>query len=212
MRVLILGAAGRVPSFLIPMLLERTDNDLVLFARRAANRIVNPDTQRVSIVEGDFGSKSDLLPALQGVEAVYLNEMGDPDSVANVVETLQESRVNRLIGSTVLGIYHEVQGKFGAWNTAMVGGSLQRYMAAAAMVENSSLNYTLLRLTWLYDQTGNTSYGLTRKGELFKGAQVTRQAVAQLIMDILTDGTHGFDRASLGVGEPGTDFDKPSFY
>jgi hypothetical protein len=80
------------------------------------------------------------------------------------------------------------------------------------MLENSSLNYTLLRLTWLYNQADNTKYLITQKGEPFKGAQVTRQAVTQLIIDIIQEKSDKYLQASLGVGEPDTDWAKPSFY
>ena len=59
---------------------------------------------------------------------------------------------------------------------------------------------------------GNTAYTLTQKGEPFDGAQVTRQAVAQLIVDIVKDKSGRYSHTSLGVGEPNTNWDKPSFY
>jgi hypothetical protein len=44
------------------------------------------------------------------------------------------------------------------------------------------------------------------------GAQVTRQAVAQLIADIIKHATGKYVKTSLGVGEPNTNWGKPSFY
>lgn len=81
---------------------------------------------------------------------------------------------------------------------------VQRFIAA------SSLDYIILRITWLYNQTGNTKVHITRKGEPFIEAQVTREAVAQVVTDLLT-GVVDYHRESLGLGEPGTDFTKPSF-
>jgi len=63
-----------------------------------------------------------------------------------------------------------------------------------------------------YNQDGNFDYEVTQKDDPFKGAQVTRQAVAQLIVDIVKDTSDTFKNTSIGVGEPNTDFDKPSFY
>jgi len=80
------------------------------------------------------------------------------------------------------------------------------------LVEIPTLDYTILRLTWLYNQEGNRAYHLTFKGEPFEGAQVTRQAVTQLIVDIIQEKSTKFIKTSIGVGEPDTNWDKPSFY
>jgi hypothetical protein len=53
---------------------------------------------------------------------------------------------------------------------------------------------------------------ITQKGEPFIGAQVTCQAVTQLIMDIIEEKSNKYIKTSLGVSEPNTDWDKPSFY
>ena len=37
-------------------------------------------------------------------------------------------------------------------------------------------------------------------------------AVAQLVMDIIQDTSSKFVKKSFGVGEPGTNWDKPFFY
>ena len=112
-----------------------------------------------------------------------------------------------------MDIYDELPGFFGEWNRKMIGvGYIQKHKEAASFIEIPDLNYTILRLTWLYNQEGNRAYQLTSKGELFEGTQVTRQAVSQLIVDILQDSSGKYLRTSLGVGEPNTNWDKPSFY
>jgi hypothetical protein len=93
----------------------------------------------------------------------------------------------------------------------MVGTNIPLFKSTAKVVEESDLDYTLLRLTWLYNQEGNEKYHLTLNGEPFIGAQVTRQAVARLVMDLLADNTI-YICESLGVSEPNTDFERPSFY
>lgn len=86
------------------------------------------------------------------------------------------------------------------------------FKSAAQIVEESDLDFTLLRLTWLYNREGKEDYHLTLKGEPFVGAQVTRQAVARLIMDLLLADNTKYIRGSIGVSEPNTNFIKPSFY
>lgn len=82
----------------------------------------------------------------------------------------------------------------------------------AKLVDESGLDYTYLRMTWLYNQEGNRSYKLIPQGEPYKGAQVTRQAVAQYIMNLLQDPSRDLGM-SVGIVEPGSEaLAKPVFY
>jgi uncharacterized protein YbjT (DUF2867 family) len=210
MKILILGAAGQISHMLTKRLLNETDAEIVLYARRAHSRL-KVTSKRVKTISGDFQEKSQLVSAMSGVDVVYLNDLLDARSTQSIVSAVEETGVKRLIGATALGIYDEVPGAFGRWNDAMVGKYTPSFKSAAKVVEESDLDYTLLRLTWLYNQEANEDYHLTLKGEPFIGAEVTRQAVARLIMDLLADNTK-YICESLGVSEPNTDFEKPSFY
>lgn len=213
MKILILGAAGQISRMATTQLLRQTDADLVLYARRATSRLKAADPQRVRLVDGDFTDAQTLTKAMQGVDVVYINAAGDKAAKQVIAGAMQAAGVKRVIDAAILGIYDEVPGAFGKWNTRMVGASRIRQVAEATSVfENEAFDYTILRLTWLYNQEGNTKYILTQKGEPFVGAQVTRQAVAQLIVDIVTASDNRFVKTSLGVSEPNTDWDKPSFY
>jgi uncharacterized protein YbjT (DUF2867 family) len=214
MKILIFGAAGQVGTLLTERLMKETDYSLVLYARSASSRINVSDKDRETVFDGDFTDKKTLVKAIEGVDAVYLNDMGSSKATQTIVDAMKEAGIKRIIGATVLGIYDEVAGKFGEWNRRMIGTSsrMNDQKKSAQIVETSGLDYTLLRLTWLYDDKGNEKYTLTHKGEPFVGAQVTREAVAKLIVDILTEKDDKFIGESLGVSEPGTDWDKPSFY
>lgn len=212
MKILILGAAGQISKMVTDLILAETENDLVLYGRNLSNRISVNDLAREVIIEGDFNDKDKLRQALIGVDIVYLNDMSSPVATQSIVEAMEESDVHYLIGANVLGIYNEVTGLFGEWNTSMVGSTAtQKHLKAAKLLEQSSLDYVILRLTWLYNQKGNENYVLTQKGESFIGAQVTREAVARLIMTIIHDPAK-YAKTSLGVSEPDTDWAKPSFY
>lgn len=214
MNILILGAAGQISLMLTNELLAQTSNNLVLYARNASTRLKEKKSEKVKIVDGDFKDVNALAKAMDGIDVVYLNDMGDDESTKTIIKAMNIAGVSHLIGASVLGIYDEVPGAFGQWNKRMIGGGTRMHaqIMSAKAVENSSLNYTLLRLTWLYNQKGNKDYTLTQKGEPFIGAQVTREAVAQLIVDIITSKDERYNKKSLGVSEPDTDWDKPSFY
>ena len=70
MQILILGAAGQIPHFLRPLLLERADNSLVLYARNGAKRIKPIGNKREKFVEGDFNDTEVLMQAMSGVDAL----------------------------------------------------------------------------------------------------------------------------------------------
>ena len=213
MKILILGAAGQVSRLLTAYLLDQTKYNLVLYARDARHRLRVSDPGREEVVDGDFLNLPILVKTMQGADAVYINDMSRKEATANILKAMKEAGVRRVIVASVLGIYDEVPCAFGKWNKRMVGSArIKLHQESAALVEIPDLDYTILRLTWLYNQEANKRYMLTSKGEPFEGAQVTREAVAQLIVDILTDSSGKYLKTSLGVSEPGTNWDKPSFY
>lgn len=211
MKILILGAAGELAGKVTEALLKQTKAELVLYARDASKRLKLSDKEREKTVDGDFKDMDKLKEALNGINIVYLNTFDDKEGVETIVKAMQDTGVKRIIGATSLGIYDEVPGKFGEWNKEMLGDTLSDVANSTKVLEDSSLDYTLLRMSWLYNDVIKTKYELTHKGEPFKGAQVSRDAVAQLVVDIVKDDSK-FIRESLGVGEPNTDWDKPSFY
>jgi hypothetical protein len=213
-KILILGAAGQISRMLTKELLNKTEHSIVLYARNGHKRLVVTDDSREVIFSGDFNDRDELVKAMKDVDLVYLNDMGDSSLTKIIIDSMHIAGVNRVIGASVLGIYDEVPGAFGEWNKRMIGDHprMRGQIESARMLESSELDYTILRLTWLYNQAGNSKYLVTQKGEPFKGAQVTRQAVTQLIMDIIEEKSSKYHKTSLGVGEPNTDWVKPSFY
>lgn len=215
MNVLILGAAGQIPRFLLPMLLEQTDANVVLYGRDVTKRVAITDTTCVKAIDGSFDDVRALAEAMQGIDVVYLNAVvRDVPEIEAIVDAMKTAGVKKLIAASILAIYDEVGGAFGEWNKRMLGGNPANgsIRTVADYIEASGLDYTILRLTWLYNQDGNYDYEITQKGEPFMGAQVTRQAVAKLVVDIINDTKSEFAHTSIGVGEPNTDYEKPSFY
>lgn len=213
MNILILGAAGRIGRLVTKYLLSQTNHHLILFARKAHERIKVIEPGRVKLVEGDFNSSPALNKAMKEVDIVYLNAMDDTAGLKNILSAMEQNKVTKFIGASILGIYDEVPGAFGVWNKRMVGNErITLHAANAGLIEASPLNYTILRLTWLYNQESNRRYMITQKNEPFKGVQVTREAVSQLIVDIIQQPFEMYFKTSLGVSEPNTDWDKPCFY
>lgn len=99
---------------------------------------------------------------------------------------------------------------FATWNSKMMGGSVAQHRGNEAL-EASDLDYTYMRMTWLYDAK-RTDYVASPKGEPFLGAQISRYAIAQFVVDNLT-GKRNDVRASIGLWKPGSENKaKPDFY
>lgn len=210
-KIILLGATSNISKYLIPMLLEKTDVNITLFARRAHQRLTKfADNSRITIVDGNWNDLDDLNQAIKGQDIVYMATGHFTDANKNVVQAMKNNQVKRLIVAGGLGIYDEVSGKFGQWNARMMGDYTE-IKRSAAVIDNSGLDYTFLRMSWLYNQDNNFKYEVVPQGQPMKGTQVTRQAVAKLITDIVID-PQLYKSQSIGVVEPNTEWDKPSFY
>jgi len=208
--VLILGAGGQIARHVIDLLSGQGGVRLTLFARSSSKLHRVPTTARV--VEGDVLDQTVLASAMAGQDLVYANLTGDDidEQAKAVIATMKSAGIGRLIFVTSLGIYDELPGKFQTWNKAMIGEELKPFRRASDAIEASGLGYTILRPAWLTDE-GAIDYEITAKDETFRGTEVSRRSVADLIAKtIVTPTLHV--RANLGVNKPGTDGDKPSFY
>lgn len=213
MKILILGAAGQIGRILTSYLLEQTNHELILYAKGASRRIKGLDNNRIEFIDSSFEDLDDLEVAMNKADVVYINHMADTRAIEGIVEVLKNSNIKKVIVASILGIYDEVIGEFGEWNKKMVGiQRIKTHAYNASLIENCGIDYTILRLTWLYNNHLNKNYSLSSRNEPFVGAQVTREAVSQLIVDIIEDKSEKFKNTSIGVIEPFTNFAKPSFY
>ncbi|WP_334329340.1 SDR family oxidoreductase [Companilactobacillus sp. HBUAS59699] len=210
-RVLVLGANGKIARRATQIYLDSTNDSLRLYLRRP-ERLRDIDNRLVEIVGGDTMDTEKLVESMKDVDVVYANLAGGniEDQAKSVVEAMHSAGVKRLIWISTLGIYDEVPGKFGEWNNSTLGSYITTYAAAAKVIEDSDLEYTIVRPAWLTDKD-EVDYETTQKGEPFKGTEVSRKSVAQLVVDI-TQAPDKFSRESVGVDKPGTDGDKPAWY
>ena len=80
------------------------------------------------------------------------------------------------------------------------------------LVIDFNLYFTLLRLTWLFNDESDREYELVPSGVEFADAEVSRQAVTQAILDILNGEESEYVRKSFGLVKPNTHYGKPSLY
>jgi uncharacterized protein YbjT (DUF2867 family) len=191
-RVLVLGANGQVARNTIPFLLEHPDVTLTLYLRRA-RRLENPDPSRVTIVEGDVLDQQALRLAVRGQDVVYANLTGPMAQQARaIIDAMQAEGVKRLIFISSMGIYGEVPGE-------RYRSVLDPYRDSAALIEQSDLDYTILRPGWFtHDEA--IDYQITQKGEPFKGHDVSLNSLSDLIAKLATS-PGLYVRSSLGVSK-----------
>ncbi|MEU4176443.1 NAD(P)H-binding protein [Streptomyces sp. NPDC026589] len=207
-KVLILGAGGQIARRAVEIL-ENEDVELALLAR-SRDRIAHVPTG-AHVIEGNVLDTEVLGNAVRGQDLVYANLAGDLDAQAeHIVTAMRNAGVRRLIFVTALGIYDEVPGAFGRWNTETIGAPvLATYRRAAETVAASGLDYTILRPAWLSDED-EIDFETTNRDEPFKGTVVSRKSVAALAVEIIKDPTKWVG-ADLGVDKPGTDGERPVF-
>ena len=214
--ITILGAAGQIAQKLTATLLTYTDMHLTLYGRQLSTRI-HPEIlehERVTVIEGSFQNPAKLEQAVTNAEIVFVGAMEAGSDMASIVKALSRKNVRRVIGLSMAGLSGEFPAELEKWTFDNLPISyVQGERQARNVLRESNLNYTILRLTWLYNDPENTNYELIPEGVQFNDAQVTREAVVKAIFDILhVDDETPFHRASIGIGEPGTHYDKPSFH
>lgn len=191
-KVLILGANGQLARNTTKRFLENSSAVLTLYLRRA-HRIKNPDTNRVTIVEGDVLDRGSLEKAMRGQDVVYANLSGDMANQARtIIAAMKTVGLKRLIFISSMGIYGEVPGE-------RYRSVLDPYRDSAALIELSGLDYTVLRPGWFTRDSGG-SYQITQKGEPFKGHDISFDCLSDLIITLATT-PDLYIRCSLGVSQ-----------
>ena len=206
-RVLILGANGAVSKAAINSFLENTSYTLRLFLRDA-NRLPDYASDRIRLREGDATNFEDVNHAMEDVDIVFASLSGELDKEAsNIVKAMEQNKVDRLIFVAALGIYNEVPGEFGQWVDEQIRDYLPVYRKAADIIENSNINYTILRPAWLTD-TNEIDYEITHKTDQFKGTEVSRKSVAAVAVNIAKN-PKLYLKDNIGISKPNTNFNKP---
>lgn len=209
-KVVVLGAHGQVAQIAERFLFADKDVDTTLFLRNA-ERMADKKSQ-ATIIEGSATDAAQLEKAMKGQDIVYANLGGQNDidlEAEAVIEAMKNANVKRLIWISTLGIYDEVPGKFGEWNKQELGDYITEYAKAAKRIENSDLDYTIIRPTWM-DNKDEVDYEKTKKGEEIKDTEVSRKSVAAYIYHLIKNPKEDV-KESIGLGKPGTEGDKPAW-
>ncbi|WP_300562234.1 NAD(P)H-binding protein [Companilactobacillus sp.] len=195
--VLIIGATGTIGGAVRQTLLKETDDKLTLFAR-SANRL--QVTDRETVIAGDVNNDADLDKAINGQDAVFVALSGSLDTFAKkIVASMDRNNVSRLMFITSMGIYNEVPVSMGGNVGNDVPEMLRPYRDAADLIENSNLNYTIIRPGWFTN--GPVNYEVTKKGEPFGGHDISISSIADMVTKLIQDNSL-YSRESIGLNTP----------
>ncbi|MEJ1320929.1 NAD(P)H-binding protein [Latilactobacillus sakei] len=199
-------------SQVIQDLLAAKQHELVLYLRNAERLAALKTNPHVTIIEGDVLDQARLTAALKGIDIVYANLGGEFEPLMKtVVKAMTATGVKRLIYISGLEVFimkcreNLVRGMNVLWVTM----SWKIRAEQRAVVEQSPLDYTILRCAYMTDEP-IVDYELTEKGTPFKGTIISRQSIAKVVVDLIDQPTLGI-RASWGINQPNTDGDRPVY-
>lgn len=205
-KVLILGANGQIAKIVEDRILkEQPDVELTLFLRNS-NRLSQLSLNKnVTLVDGDINDFNAVNGAMKDQDIVYISFV-DHDSnntmTKNVIKAMKENKVDRVIESSLLGLYNEVPGEYGRWNYSMVKDGLDAAINADKLLSESGLTYTTLRFPWLNDRD-EIKYTITHKDEQYLGVSGSRQSMADVIVKMIADPEY-LKNDSVGIADADT--------
>ena len=195
-KILILGASSPTGKVLLTHLQSAKKSiDITCYVR-------NPEKissfTNINIIKGDIVDQSKLSLSMKNKDMVITLLNGDNLVILaeNVVKSMKENKIKRIIWMTGMGIHHEVPGPIKELLDKLVL-SQPHYVKAADLVMNSGLDYTLLRGAHLTDND-NRKYYLQKEGEALHCNTCDRIAVAEFIETII-DNMDLYKNESIGI-------------
>lgn len=194
MNILIIGATGSLGRVVRQYFLDHSQDQLTLMARS----IDQIETEREHSIRGSVLNCKILCSALDQLDVVFACLSGNLTQMAQgLVTEMEKSKVKRLIFVSSMGIYNEIPASVGERGNLKYNPILQDYRNSADIVENSGLDYTIIRPGW-FDNRTDLDYELTKKGEPFGGHDVSRISIADLVLRLVHEPNFGV-RESFGI-------------
>ncbi len=189
--VAIIGATGSLGRSLREELKNNKNYNVTLFSRHVDRLSLYSNEKAIS---GSATSSTDLDQALANQDIVFVAISGDlPKMAREIVASMKRVGVARIVFVSSMGIYGEVAGE----PKGVVAPILKPYRKAADIVEQSGLDYTILRPGW-FDNGQDSTCQITQKGETFYGHDVSRKAIVTLVKQII-DQPAMYVNTSLGL-------------
>ena len=195
--VLVLGATGLFGKVFVKELEKIGKYKITAFSRHAikiyeANNLIIP-------FDGDALNYENLLNAMKKIDVVYCAISGSdlPKITKNVIKAMNEMNLSRLIFMGAIGIYNEIPAELDDEDNVKNNPEQIPNLEATTLVENSNLNYTVLRPGYLIDGNEDDSV-ITMKGEMATGYESTIPSVINIAIKLIDDNSL-YSRQSIGI-------------
>ena len=212
MNVTILAANGQIARLVEERLLTEPifkDVQLTLMLRHPERLSELNDNPRVTLLDGDLTNPTDVIQATKDADLIWLAVVNHNQSnrpTKNIIAATKQNGVERVVETSLLGLYNEVPGEFGDWNRDYCfNGDPTGTTAALAdqLLAEAGLTYTTLRLPWLNDRP-EVNHTLTHRHDQFAEVSGSRRSIADVVCRIIADPSLGAND-SLGIGDPTTE-------
>ena len=180
MNVAIIGATGKFGRPFTAKLLAKPDYHLTLLSKSAGNSY--EDNFRVTARNIDATNIKDLKNVLQDQDVVFCAVSGTDQTA--IARNLVELNPKRVIYMSVVGIYNELAEENGGEFNVKNESEQIPNRDAVAIIENSNIEYTILRCGYLIYGEEN-DYVITKKGETPKGYVSTSKSVEKIALEII---------------------------
>ena len=196
-RPIVLGLAAAMGAYLV----------LLTLASRHASACYH-ESERCHVVDCDAMKADDLQQAMAGCHVVYCAISGDdlPVIAEKTVSAMKKAGLRRIIFMGAVGIYDEIPADMDDEDNVRNNPDQIPNRKAADIVENSGLDYTVLRPGYLRDGDKD-DFTLTFKGEQAKGYVSTIPSVVGLAVRLIHDDTL-YVRQSVSITRDMSDTEK----
>ena len=194
-KVFILGATSPTGKVLLTHLQSTKNLDITCYVRSPEKQ---SSFKNLKLIKGDITDQLVLSKSMKDMDIIITLLSGDTVKIQaeNVIKSMKENNIKRIIWMTGMGIHHEVPGPIKEILDKLVE-SQPNYVAAANLVMNSGLEYTLLRGAHLTDGN-NKKYYTQKEGEPLRCNTCDRIAIAEFIGEII-DHFELYKNVSIGL-------------
>lgn len=195
-KVVVFGASGKTGRNILEKLHSTNDIELTAFVR-TPEKLDKLDLTNIKVIQGDALNLDDVKKAMEEQEILVVSLEGDVLAMAkNIVASLKETSIKRIIWITGMGIHHEVKGPRGKM-LDIIAKARPTYIEAADTISASNAVTTLLRCPEIRDGK-NEKYYLTKESEQPNKNSIDRVGIAKCIADMICNDSLGINE-SLGI-------------
>lgn len=192
MRILVIGAAGRIGRHVVEQALGH-GHDVVGFVHSADLSVTHP---RLTVVRGDVRNADDVISAIDGCDAVAFavgsaaGAKVHSEGIANVLYGMALHGATRLVAVSAGGVFARTDRRLSLAFRALIATTLRAVYDDLERMEQliaaSGVEWTIVRPSGLSDEPASGHYRLARDGALLsKASRIARADVAGVVLKAL---------------------------